>query len=323
MFVAPTWLSRCIARRASRWLLDVIPSSAASVATIHCRYIQACVAVPVAPTPLAAIALPIRNQTESALRHSSCTKPSWLASTSTGASSSISTAYYYQHSQLLSRGKCSASIPCFFLPLACCTVCLARPTTLKTLSIAISTPRPARYLTVEPVCSLACRTTQHHQPHRLAHSPGASLNNLSRVANEIWRHPSRAINPRMGTLYVKRCMRRMTWADSTPDNIDYDYLKDLIKHQTTPGTNKAVSIPGQGQSTERAFRETFLQVLQAQHDRINLFVRSKSGEIERRLDHISKSLEQLRLKHRSAPAGTRLPARTVERYAKIDADVTK
>jgi hypothetical protein len=34
-------------------------------------------------------------------------------------------------------------------------------------------------------------------------------------------------------------------------------------------------------------------------------------------------LEQLRLKHRSAPAGTRLPARTVERYAKIDADVTK
>jgi hypothetical protein len=108
-----------------------------------------------------------------------------------------------------------------------------------------------------------------------------------------------------------------------PDNIDYDYLKDLIKHQTTPGTNKAVSVPGQGDSTERVFRETFLQVLHAQHDRINLFIRSKSGEIERRLDHISKSLVELRAKQRNPQPGVRLPARTVERYAKIDADVNK
>ncbi|KAF3011247.1 hypothetical protein E8E13_011655 [Curvularia kusanoi] len=104
-------------------------------------------------------------------------------------------------------------------------------------------------------------------------------------------------------------------------NIDYDYLKDLIKHQTTSGTNKAVSIPGQGTgSTEKAFSETFLRVLQAQHDRINLFVRSKSGEIERRLEHIGKSLEQLRF---SRSHEARLPARTVERYAKIDADVAR
>ncbi|KAL5120546.1 hypothetical protein ACEQ8H_001565 [Pleosporales sp. CAS-2024a] len=106
-------------------------------------------------------------------------------------------------------------------------------------------------------------------------------------------------------------------------NIDYDYLKDLIKHQTTPGTNKAVSIPGQGESSERAFGETFLQVLDAQHDRINLFVRSKSGEIERRLEHIGKSLHQLRQRQRATTLGARLPARTVERYAKIDADVTR
>ncbi|KAF1849961.1 uncharacterized protein K460DRAFT_326355 [Cucurbitaria berberidis CBS 394.84] len=106
-------------------------------------------------------------------------------------------------------------------------------------------------------------------------------------------------------------------------NIDYDYLKDLIKHQTTPGTNKAVSIPGQGESTENAFRGTFLKVLQAQHDRINLFVRSKSGEIERRLDHISKSLKQLRAKRSTNSPSARLPARTIEKYAKIDADVSK
>ncbi|KAL6707213.1 hypothetical protein ACN47E_004760 [Coniothyrium glycines] len=105
-------------------------------------------------------------------------------------------------------------------------------------------------------------------------------------------------------------------------NIDYDYLKDLIKHQTTAGTNKAVSIPGQGESTERAFSGTFFKVLEAQHDRINLFVRSKSGEIERRLDHIGKSLEVLRLKRGAAP-GSRLPARVVEKYAKFDADVAR
>lgn len=106
-------------------------------------------------------------------------------------------------------------------------------------------------------------------------------------------------------------------------NIDYDYLKDLIKHQTTPGTNKAVSIPGQGGSSEEAFGNEFLKVLQAQHDRINLFVRSKSGEIERRLQHISKSLDDLQRKRANSTPGARLPARTVERYAKIDADVTR
>jgi SPX domain protein involved in polyphosphate accumulation len=118
-------------------------------------------------------------------------------------------------------------------------------------------------------------------------------------------------------------LRHATRANLPLDNIDYDYLKDLIKHQTTPGTNKAVSIPGQGESSERAFGESFLHVLQAQHDRINLFVRSKSGEIERRLEHISKTLEQLQQKQHAYPPGARLPARVVERYAKIDADVTR
>lgn len=116
-----------------------------------------------------------------------------------------------------------------------------------------------------------------------------------------------------GRFLANRCARA--------DNIDYDYLKELIKHQTTPGTNKAVSIPGQGESTERAFGDIFFKVLAEQHDRINLFIRSKSGEIERRLEHISKTLQQLRTKR--DPTSGRLPARTVERYAKIEADVIR
>ncbi|KAF1973212.1 hypothetical protein BU23DRAFT_554498 [Bimuria novae-zelandiae CBS 107.79] len=111
---------------------------------------------------------------------------------------------------------------------------------------------------------------------------------------------------------------------STPEwahyNIDYDYLKDRIKHQTTLGTNKALSIPGQGDASEKAFGGTFYRDLKAQHDRVNLFIRSKSGEIERRLDHIYENLK--RLQARRAP-GEQLPASVVEKYAKIDADVNK
>jgi len=106
-------------------------------------------------------------------------------------------------------------------------------------------------------------------------------------------------------------------------NIDYDYLKDLIKHQTTPGTNKAVSIPGQGGTSEEAFGNDFLKVLHAQHDRINLFVRSKSGEIERRLQYINKSLEAVQRRRIAGASGPQLPVRMVERFAKIDADVTR
>ncbi|KAF2872495.1 hypothetical protein BDV95DRAFT_386073 [Massariosphaeria phaeospora] len=106
-------------------------------------------------------------------------------------------------------------------------------------------------------------------------------------------------------------------------NIDYDYLKELIKHHTTPGFGTAVSIPGQGETHERAFGDSFFVVLKAQHDRINLFVRSKSGEIERRLEHIGKSLSLLHARSRTEASSSRLPARTVEKYAKIDADVNK
>ncbi|KAF2737312.1 hypothetical protein EJ04DRAFT_488329 [Polyplosphaeria fusca] len=104
-------------------------------------------------------------------------------------------------------------------------------------------------------------------------------------------------------------------------NIDYDYLKDLIKYQTTSREGKAVSIPGQGDTQEKAFGDTFLKVLKAQHDRVNLFVKSKSGEIERRLEYIRKSLAQLQSQRHDAVLP--LPARTVEKYAKIDADVIK
>jgi hypothetical protein len=84
-----------------------------------------------------------------------------------------------------------------------------------------------------------------------------------------------------------------------------------------------LSIPGQGDATEKAFGDTFFKVLKAQHDRINLFIKSKSGEIERRLEHIGKSLQQLQARQPAQVPGSRLPAKTVEKYAKIDADLHK
>ncbi|PVH92536.1 hypothetical protein DM02DRAFT_722056 [Periconia macrospinosa] len=106
-------------------------------------------------------------------------------------------------------------------------------------------------------------------------------------------------------------------------NIDYDYLKGLIKQQTTPGTSKDVSISGQEEITDEAFGDTFYKALKAQHDRISLFIRSKSGEIERRLEHIGRNLEQLQNQHASEGPTGRLLVRVVEMYAKIDADVTR
>ncbi|KAF2004945.1 hypothetical protein P154DRAFT_425413 [Amniculicola lignicola CBS 123094] len=106
-------------------------------------------------------------------------------------------------------------------------------------------------------------------------------------------------------------------------NIDYDYLKDLIKHQTTPGAGKALSIPGQGETTERAFLDTFFKVLKGQHERINLFIKSKTGEIAHRLEHAGKKLQQLDAQRASRGAGAALSARTVEKYARLDADVIK
>lgn len=73
------------------------------------------------------------------------------------------------------------------------------------------------------------------------------------------------------------------FSDSLPDNIDYEEIKNFIKENTTPGNGKAVSVPGTGDETARHFEEALYDILRDQHERINLFVRSKAGEIKRRL----------------------------------------
>jgi hypothetical protein len=75
------------------------------------------------------------------------------------------------------------------------------------------------------------------------------------------------------------------------DNIDYDDIKFYIKEQTTPGKGKSISIPGQSDEKLQQFENSLFGILRDQHERIDLFVRSKAGEIRRRLGKLIRSTD--------------------------------
>ncbi|EON62900.1 hypothetical protein W97_02125 [Coniosporium apollinis CBS 100218] len=105
-------------------------------------------------------------------------------------------------------------------------------------------------------------------------------------------------------------------------NVDYDEIKLLIKEHTTPGKGKAVSIPGQGNITETQFEDNLYAVFVEEHQRVDLFVKSKSGEIERRLDHLNKQIRRLQPRE-PLVAPSRIPAKRLERYARIEEEVLR
>lgn len=72
-------------------------------------------------------------------------------------------------------------------------------------------------------------------------------------------------------------------ADEDTDNIDYNSIKRLIKENTTPGQGRAVSIPGTGNSVEKDFSNQLFTLLNGEHDRISLFIKSRWYEINSRL----------------------------------------
>ncbi|USW58708.1 Putative SPX domain, VTC domain superfamily protein [Septoria linicola] len=105
-------------------------------------------------------------------------------------------------------------------------------------------------------------------------------------------------------------------------NIDYDDIKHFIKENTTPGKGKTVSVPGRGEDKLVEFENALFHILQDQHQRIDLFVKSKAGEIQRRLEHSKKQLRALA--SRQAPAADhRVPVSRLERYGRLENDVVK
>lgn len=67
------------------------------------------------------------------------------------------------------------------------------------------------------------------------------------------------------------------------DNVDYNELKNLIKVNTTKDQAQAIAIPGQTDPVLQKFEAEFFNELANQHDRVDLFVKSKADEIGRRL----------------------------------------
>ncbi|GME49646.1 SPX domain-containing protein [Neofusicoccum parvum] len=109
-----------------------------------------------------------------------------------------------------------------------------------------------------------------------------------------------------------------------PYNIDYDEIKHLIKEHTTPGNGKAVSIPGQPDLHRNQFEDQLYGVLAQEHQRINLFVRSKSGEIERRLNHIAKQINQFTLREQAtSPNDRKISEKRRQKYGRIEGDVLR
>lgn len=72
---------------------------------------------------------------------------------------------------------------------------------------------------------------------------------------------------------------------ATLDNVDYNDIKHLIKVRTTQGQGQAKNIPGSNNEVKQlqAFEDELYGELYEQHQRVGLFVKSKSGEIGRRL----------------------------------------
>ncbi|KAI9749259.1 MAG: hypothetical protein M4579_006936 [Chaenotheca gracillima] len=110
-----------------------------------------------------------------------------------------------------------------------------------------------------------------------------------------------------------------------PYNVDYNDIKNLIKAKTTQERPQAIDIPGSSRSSSNAnadFEEQLFEELLEQHERIDLFVKSKSGEIKRRLDHLNKQVNALR--RRDFPVSrNRLPIARLEKWSKAEEDVLK
>ena len=107
------------------------------------------------------------------------------------------------------------------------------------------------------------------------------------------------------------------WA---PYNVDYNSLKRLIKQRTTETATEPVAIPGQGSSHARwqPLDDELFPILKHEHDRAALFIRSKLGEINRRLTHIER---QTQLGEQKTTPSSR-PIQQTRRYQRLveDAD---
>lgn len=102
-------------------------------------------------------------------------------------------------------------------------------------------------------------------------------------------------------------------------NVDYNDIKHLIKVRTTKGQGQAKAIPGSDNETKafHPFEDELYHELRDQHQRIDLFVQSKAGEVGRRLGHLDKQIAHLEI--RSFPTGHgKIPIRRLEKFSHLE-----
>lgn len=73
-------------------------------------------------------------------------------------------------------------------------------------------------------------------------------------------------------------------------NFKYTELKHLIKSRTSAGNAVPLDIPSPGKSRWEELDNQLLKLLQEEYDNVTLFLRSKQGEIDRRLSHLEKQI---------------------------------
>jgi SPX domain protein involved in polyphosphate accumulation len=105
------------------------------------------------------------------------------------------------------------------------------------------------------------------------------------------------------------------------DNVDYNGLKHLIKERTTNIRTVPVTIPGQGPSSDAwtQLENELFEILWQQHERVSLFIKSKHGEITRRLDQLEKQFNHLTQQLPSDPTRSPLVQRS-RKYARFVQD---
>ncbi|KAL9095733.1 MAG: hypothetical protein Q9165_002165 [Trypethelium subeluteriae] len=106
------------------------------------------------------------------------------------------------------------------------------------------------------------------------------------------------------------------------DNVDYDDIKGMIKKHTTPDSGGAVSIPGQSGGPEKSFEDVLYGILLEQHQLVDLFARSKTGEIQRRLGSLEKQTRQMNDRLRATRAN-KITVKRLERYARLENEILR
>ncbi|KAL2073753.1 hypothetical protein VTL71DRAFT_11079 [Oculimacula yallundae] len=105
-------------------------------------------------------------------------------------------------------------------------------------------------------------------------------------------------------------------------NVDYDELKNLIKVNTTKDQATAIAIPGQADHGLEKFEAAFYNELSNQHDRVDLFVKSKADEIGRRLQHLQKVVLRL-LARTSRRPGCEILQKQRDKFARYNVQIER